>query len=125
MTAPPPTAQADRISRLCARVMLTAASRGWVPLGPAAPFAVDPSVPSPVDPNGFEIDTVTGLGLGWDGTATGLFGDREGRPVAFLCAWWGYPDWNPAPGERGFQEWLLFDDGDDRLGIMVVPRTLC
>jgi hypothetical protein len=80
-------------------------------------------IPYPGNPNGYEIDAASGLGLGWDGRAAGYFVDGEGRGVGIICALWGHENWNPAPGQSGLHEWSRLPESGDMLGVMYLPRV--
>jgi len=72
--------------------------------------------------NGYRLDAATGLGVGWDGTASGCFVGHDGHSVAIICGYWDFEDWNPAPGERGFHEWVRYADSHTLVGVMYLPR---
>jgi hypothetical protein len=117
---PYPTIPQDRVARLAAKVLLMALRRQWVLAPWSPPFSVHAHAPQPGDAEGYVVDPVTGLGVGWDGTISGYFLTKQHKPAGVICAWWG-SRYQPAPGACGFHEWIL-DERRDLLGVMLAPQ---
>ncbi len=122
MAQKPENSFTQRVSRMCASALMEAARRGWRLAPWTAEIDLHDEVPCPGHHNGYRLDAATGLGVGWDGTASGCFVDRDGHNVAIICGYWDFEDWNPAPGERGFHEWVHYPESRTLVGVMYLPR---